>query len=426
MVEAGGPGPGWAAEVAGWLVVVHRRAGRPSPGWRVMFLLAPDGHLLSRRWRYAARAACSGCCSSRSACSTGARATSPGAATARNVSDLAASLPQRRHPAHRDRAGLVRRLAWSSGCAGPPARPGSSCAGSPAGGGRGRPGRRRAARGQAVTAASRPGRPRCRCRCRSCCCRSSSRSRSSGTGSTTSTSSSTARSCSASRAVRHPRLHPAGRRRRRAGRRPSAGSGPRCWRPPRGDGLPAAAPLGRAVRRPARVRRPRRALRRAVGVQPAARRQPRPGDPAPRGRRGGRRGRLGAGCVVTLDVETGETGSASWTRSASAPRRPTGTPVDRHGLRTPSGRSARSSSRRRPVARSGPHERALLEDLAEQAACRSGTPGCRPSSPATSPTWTGAPPSWRRPGAACSRPATPSGAGSSVRSTATSSRPCGR
>jgi len=128
-------------------------------------------------------------------------------------------------------------------------------------------------------------------------------------------------------------------------------------------------------------------------------------------------------CVVTLDVETGETGSASWTRSASAARAATGTAVtvvvqDAVGplgtiVVTPApGRAIRAP------------ERALLEDLAEQAAVsfRNDTAAC---SAATSPTWTGRQQSWRRPGAACSRPATPSGAGSSARSTATSCRPCG-
>ncbi len=72
-------------------------------------------------------------------------------------------------------------------------------------------------------------------------------------------------------------------------------------------------------------------------------------------------------CVVTLDVETGETGSASWTRSASAARAATGTAVtvvvqDAVGrLGTVVVTPAPGGAIRAP-------ERALLEDLAEQAA----------------------------------------------------------
>ena len=64
VVEEGGPGPGWAGEGAG---VVARNAwvGRSAlSGLAIMFLLAPDGHFLSPRWRYAAGRPCSACCCS--------------------------------------------------------------------------------------------------------------------------------------------------------------------------------------------------------------------------------------------------------------------------------------------------------------------------------------------------------------------------
>jgi signal transduction histidine kinase len=51
VVDEGGPGAGWAGEGAG---VVAAMLGGPVAlsGLAVMFLLAPDGHFLSRRWRY--------------------------------------------------------------------------------------------------------------------------------------------------------------------------------------------------------------------------------------------------------------------------------------------------------------------------------------------------------------------------------------
>jgi len=56
VIDEGGPGPGWAGDLAGWLAAV---LGGPVAlsGLAVMFLLAPDGHFLSRRWRYLGAAA---------------------------------------------------------------------------------------------------------------------------------------------------------------------------------------------------------------------------------------------------------------------------------------------------------------------------------------------------------------------------------
>ncbi|MGH3507423.1 MAG: hypothetical protein ACRDO2_09490 [Nocardioidaceae bacterium] len=53
VVEESGPGPETPAHVAGWLSVVLS-APLTTCALSIMFLLAPDGHLLSRRWRYAA------------------------------------------------------------------------------------------------------------------------------------------------------------------------------------------------------------------------------------------------------------------------------------------------------------------------------------------------------------------------------------
>ena len=51
VVDEGGPGSGWAGEAAG---VIAAMLGGPIAlsGLAVMFLLAPDGHFLSRRWRH--------------------------------------------------------------------------------------------------------------------------------------------------------------------------------------------------------------------------------------------------------------------------------------------------------------------------------------------------------------------------------------
>ena len=56
VVDEGGPGPGWAGDLAGWVAAL---LGGPVAlsGLAVMFLLAPDGHFLSRRWRYVGAAA---------------------------------------------------------------------------------------------------------------------------------------------------------------------------------------------------------------------------------------------------------------------------------------------------------------------------------------------------------------------------------
>jgi len=53
VVNEGGPGPDGAGDLAGWLAAL---LGGPLAlsGLAVMFLLAPDGHFLSRRWRYVA------------------------------------------------------------------------------------------------------------------------------------------------------------------------------------------------------------------------------------------------------------------------------------------------------------------------------------------------------------------------------------
>ncbi len=53
VVDEGGAGPDWAGNLAGWVAAV---LGGPLAlsGLAVMFLLAPDGHFLSRRWRYVA------------------------------------------------------------------------------------------------------------------------------------------------------------------------------------------------------------------------------------------------------------------------------------------------------------------------------------------------------------------------------------
>ena len=53
VVEESGPGPETPAHVAGWLSVVLS-APLTTCALSIMFLLAPDGHLLSPRWRYAA------------------------------------------------------------------------------------------------------------------------------------------------------------------------------------------------------------------------------------------------------------------------------------------------------------------------------------------------------------------------------------
>ena len=51
--ESGGPGPAVLGGVAAWVSTLS--GGQVSiAGLALMFLLAPDGHLLSRRWRYAA------------------------------------------------------------------------------------------------------------------------------------------------------------------------------------------------------------------------------------------------------------------------------------------------------------------------------------------------------------------------------------
>src|SRR4051794_24071067 len=49
VVENGGPGPRGLGEFAGWLSWLLGRVGLP--GCPLMFLVAPDGHFLSRRWR---------------------------------------------------------------------------------------------------------------------------------------------------------------------------------------------------------------------------------------------------------------------------------------------------------------------------------------------------------------------------------------
>ena len=170
------------------------------------------------------------------------------------------------------------------------------------------------------------------------------------------------------RAVRHPRLHPAGRRSSATCSSGSSG----FWTSVLATAAVALAfqPLRRWVVRFAdRLAYGARAVpydalsafSRRLGDSP---------DPAtllPAVAEAAGRAVSAVRCVVTLDVETGETGSASWTRSASAARAATGTPVtvvvqDAVGplgtiVVTPApGRAIRAP------------ERALLEDLAEQAA----------------------------------------------------------
>ena len=63
VVQEGGPGARSLAGVSGWLSALV--GGQVAiGGLALMFLLAPDGHLLSRRWRYAAAAPAIGvlCC----------------------------------------------------------------------------------------------------------------------------------------------------------------------------------------------------------------------------------------------------------------------------------------------------------------------------------------------------------------------------
>ena len=110
-----------------------RRASSRSPGSPLMFLLAPDGHFLSRRWRYVAwrRRARPAAVRRRPVLSQSTRTTSTGAATRSTSAPLASAAHLGRLPADQRRAARVA----SSRMVRPAApraraRSGSSCAGS--------------------------------------------------------------------------------------------------------------------------------------------------------------------------------------------------------------------------------------------------------------------------------------------------------
>ena len=185
MVDEGGPGPGWAGNLAGWVAVL---LGGPVAlsGLAVMFLLAPDGHFLSRRWRYVGAAAVLGLLLFVAGLASQAPADVAGRANRENVGAVAvifssvgvltiaiallSSVGCMVVRLRRAQGEARQQLRWFVVAAA------ALAAGLVA-----------LVVGQAVTAASRPGRRQCRCSCRSSCCRSASPSRCCGTGSTTST-----------------------------------------------------------------------------------------------------------------------------------------------------------------------------------------------------------------------------------------------
>ena len=129
VVDEGGPGPGWAGDLAGWLAAL---LGGPVAlsGLAVMFLLAPDGHFLSRRWRYVGAAAVLGLLLFVAGLASQSPSDVAGRGDPENVGRRRQHSHHGRCRGHRDRACSRPSAAWWSGCAARRARPGNSCAGS--------------------------------------------------------------------------------------------------------------------------------------------------------------------------------------------------------------------------------------------------------------------------------------------------------